>query len=145
MFHIYSIFVSILPKKAPSSLNCVDEGHISSVCYQSVSSVAESCLTLCDPMDGSMPGLPVHHQLQSSLKLLSIELVMLSNYLILCHPLLFSLSIFPSIRVFSNESALCNRWPKYWSFSFTSVLPMNIRDRFPLGWTAWISFQSRDS
>ena len=57
---------------------------------------------------------------QSLLKLMSIELVMLSNHLILCRPLLLLPSIFPSIRVFSNESALCIRWPKYWSFSFSS-------------------------
>ena len=55
---------------------------------------------------------------QSLLKLMSIESVMPSNHLILCHPLLLSLSIFPSIRVFSNESVLCIRWPKCWSFSF---------------------------
>ena len=56
---------------------------------------------------------------QSLLKLMPIESVMPSNYLILCHLLLFLLSIFPQIRVFSNESALCIRWPKYWSFSFS--------------------------
>ena len=56
---------------------------------------------------------------QSLLKLMSIESVMPSNYLILCHPLLLLPSIFPSIRVFSNESTLCMRWPKYWSFSFS--------------------------
>ena len=56
---------------------------------------------------------------QSVLKLMSIELVMPSNHLILCHPLLLLPSIFPSIRVFSNESVLCIRWPKYWSFSFS--------------------------
>ena len=61
---------------------------------------------------------PVHYQLQSLPKSVSIELVMPSNHLILCHPLLLLPSIFPSIRVFSNESALCIRWPKYWSFSF---------------------------
>ena len=61
---------------------------------------------------------------QSLLKLLSIELMMPSNHLILCHPLLLLPSIFPSIRVFSNESALCIRWPKYWSFSF-SISPSN--------------------
>ena len=55
----------------------------------------------------------------SLLKLMSTELVMPSNHLILCHPLLLLLSIFPSIRVFSNESALCIRWPKYWNFSFS--------------------------
>ena len=57
---------------------------------------------------------------RSLLKLMSIELVIPSNHLILCHPLLLSPSIFPNIRVFSNESALCIRWPKYWSFSFSN-------------------------
>ena len=61
---------------------------------------------------------------RSSLKLISIESVMPSNHLILCHPLLLLLSIFPSIRVFSNESVPCIRWPKYWSFSF-SISPSN--------------------
>ena len=65
-----------------------------------------------------MPCLPVHHQL----KLMSIESVIPSNHLVLCHPLLLPPSIFPSIRVFSNESALCIRWPKYWSFSFSISL-----------------------
>ena len=60
----------------------------------------------------------------SLLKLMSIESVMPSNHLILCHPLLLEPSIIPSIRVFSNESALCIRWPKYWSFSF-SIIPSN--------------------
>ena len=82
------------------------------------------CLTLCDPTDCSMPGLPICHQLPEFPKLSSIELVMPSNHLILCHPLLLSPSIFPSIRVFSNESALHIRWPKYCSFSF-SVSPSN--------------------
>ena len=70
-------------------------------------------------MDCSTPGLTVHHQLRSLLKLMSIESVMLSNHLILCCPLLLLPSIFPSIRVFSNELALHIRWPKYWSFSFS--------------------------
>ena len=61
---------------------------------------------------------------RSLLKLMSIELVMPSNHLILCHPLLLLPSIFPSIRVFSNESVLCIKWPKYWSFSF-SISPSN--------------------
>ena len=80
-------------------------------------SVIQSCLTLCDPVDCSMPGLPVHHQLLELTQLMSTESVMPSNYLILCHPLLTT-SIFPSIRVFSNDSVLV-RWPKYWSFSFS--------------------------
>ena len=69
-----------------------------------------------------MPGLPAHHQLRSLLILMSIESVMPSNHLILCHPLLLLPLIFPSIRVFSNESVLCMRWPKYWSFSFNISL-----------------------
>ena len=76
------------------------------------SSVAQSCPILCDPMDCNIPGLPVHHLL----KLMSFESVMPSNRLILCRPLLPP-SIFPRVRVFSNESVLCMRWPKYWSFS----------------------------
>ena len=79
----------------------------------------------------------------SLLKLMFIESVMPSNHLILCRLLLLLPSIFPSIRVFSNESILCIRWPKYWSFSFSTVLPVNIQDWFPLGWTHWISLQSK--
>ena len=75
-------------------------------------------------MDGSRPGLHMYYQLVSLLKLMSIEFVMPSNHLILCHPLLLPPSTFPSIRVFSNESVLCIRWPKYWSFSF-NISPSN--------------------
>ena len=80
----------------------------------------------------------------SFLKLMAIESVMPSNHLILCHPLLLLPSIFPSIRVFSNESVLRIRWAKFWSFSF-SISPSNIKDWFPLGWTGWNSLQSKDS
>ena len=80
---------------------------------------------------------------QSLLKLMPIDSVMPSNHLILCRPLLLLPSIFPSINVFSNESALCIRWPKYWVSGSTSVLPLNIQDWFPLGWTGWISLQSK--
>ena len=76
---------------------------------------------------------------QISLKLMSIESVMPSTHLILCHPLLLLPSIFPSIRVFSNESVLCIRWPKYWSFSFSIILPTNIQNWFLLRWTGLIS------
>ena len=75
-------------------------------------------------MDCSTPGLPVHHQLPELLKFMSIESVMPYNHLILCRTLLLLPSIFPSIRGFSNESVLCIRWPKYWSFSF-SASPSN--------------------
>ena len=143
------------------------------------SSVAQSCPTLCDPMNCSTPGLPVHHNLpeftqthvhrvrdgiqqllclvtisvqlilvqslsrvrlfetpwiaagqaslsitisRSSLRLMSIKSVMPSSHLILCHPLLLLPPVSPSIRIFSNESTLCMRWPKFWSFSF-SIIP----------------------
>ena len=77
------------------------------------------------------------------LKLMSIELVMPSNYLILCCPLLLLPSIFPSIRVFSDESVLGIRWPEYWSFSF-NISPSNeYSGLFSLGWTGWIFLQSK--
>ena len=81
----------------------------------------------------------------SLLKFISIESVMPSNHLILCRPLLLLLSIFPRIRVFSNESALPIRWSKYWSFSFRAVLPMNIQDWFPLDWLVGSPCSPRDS
>ena len=123
-------------------------------------------------MNGAMPGVAIHIQFssvqsfsrvwlfatpwitacQTSLsitnsrslsKLMSIESVMPSNHLILCHPLLLLPSIFPSIRVFSNESALHIRWPKYWSFSF-NITPSNEHPGLiPLGWTGWVSLQSK--
>ena len=76
-------------------------------------------------------------------KLMSIELVIPSNHLILCHPLLLLSSIFPSIKVFANESVLCIRWPKYWSFSVNISPSNNIQDWFPLGMTGWISLLSQ--
>ena len=85
--------------------------------------VTQVCLTLCNPMDCSTPGLPVHHQLLELTHTHVHESVMPSNHLILCRPLLLP-SIFPSIGVFSNELVLCIRWPKYWSFSF-SISPSN--------------------
>ena len=87
-------------------------------------SVTQLCPTLCKPMDCSTPGFPVLYHFRSLLKLMSIELVMPSNHLSLCRPLLLLPSIFPSIRVFSNKSALCIRWPKYWNFSF-SISPFS--------------------
>ena len=78
-----------------------------------------SCIWLFVTMDCGMPGFVVLHVSRSLLKFMSIELVMLFNHLILCHPLLLP-SIFPSIRAFSNELALRIRWPKYWHFSFSN-------------------------
>ena len=87
-------------------------------------SVAQLCLTLCDPMDCSTPGFPDLYHLSEPIKFMSIESVMSSNHLIFYCPLLFLPSIFPSIRVFSNEFVLHIRWPEYWSFSF-SISPSN--------------------
>ena len=89
------------------------------------SSVAQSCLTLCDPMDGARQASLSITNSQNSLKLMSIVSVIPSNHSILCRSLLLLPSICSSIRVFSNESALPIRWPKYWSFSF-SVSPSNV-------------------
>ena len=80
---------------------------------------------------------------QSLPKLVSIESVMPSNHLIFYHPLFFLPSIFPSIRVFSKESVIHNRWPKCWCFSFSISPSMNTQDWSPLGWTGWISLQSK--
>ena len=82
-------------------------------------SVAKSCLTLCKPMDCSTLDFPVLHYLLEFAQLTSIESLMSSSHLIFCHPLLLLPAIFPNIKVFSNESALHIRWPKYWSFSIT--------------------------
>ena len=87
-----------------------------------VSSVTQLCPTLCDPMNHSAPGLPVHHQLPEFSQTQSIESVMPSSLLILCRPLLLLPPIPPGIRVFSSESTLRIRWPRYWSFSF-SIIP----------------------
>ena len=76
-------------------------------------------------------------------KPMSIELVMPSNHLILCHPLLLLSSVFPSIRVFSSELALCIRWPKYWSFSFNISPSSEHPGLISFGWTGWISLQSK--
>ena len=116
--------------------------HSLNVCFI-ISSLILSCLTLCDPMDCSMPGFPVLYQF---LKLAQTHVHRVGDAIQPSHPLyplLLPPLIFPSIRVFSNESVLCIRWPKYWSFSLASVLPMNIQDWFGLGWTGWISLKSK--
>ena len=107
-------------------------------------SVAQSCLTLGDPTDCSTPGFPVLHR--GLLKFMSIESVMPSNHLILCRPLLLLSSVFPSIRVFSNESALPIRWPEYWIFSF-SISPSNEYSgliSFRMDWLDLFAVQGRE-
>ena len=94
-------------------------------CFVVVQSL--SCVQLCNPVDCSPPGFPVLHCLLEFAQTHAIQLVIPSNHLILCLPLLHKPSIFPSIRVFSTESSLHVRWPKYWNFTLASVLPVNIQ------------------
>ena len=98
--------------------------------------MAQSCLTLCDPMDCSTPGFPA---ITSSN--MSIESVMPSSHLILCRPLLLLPSIFPSIRVFSNESVLYIRWPKYWSFSISPANEYSGLISFRIDWFDFLAVQ----
>ena len=106
------------------------------------SSVTQSCPTLRDPMtEVSQASLSITKS-RSLLKLMSIESVMPSNHLILCYPLLQP-PIFPSIRVFSNESVLHIRWPKDWSFSLRISLSNEYSGLISLKWTGWISLQSK--
>ena len=96
-------------------------------------------------MNCSTPSRPVHHQILEFTQIMSIELVMPSSHLILCRPLLLLPSIFPSIRVFSNESALCMTWPEYWSFSF-NISPSNEHSgliSFRMDWLDWLNMLSR--
>ena len=144
----------------PFSLSCIGEGNgnpLQCSCLENprdggawwaaVYGVAQSWTRLKQLSSSSMDwSTPAHYfslSSQSLLKPMSIESVMPSSHLILCHPLLLLPPIFPSIWVFSNESILCMRWPKYWSFSFSIILPKNTQDWSPLEWTGWISLQSK--
>ena len=108
--------------------------------YWTLSSVIPSCPTLCNPMDRSKPDLPVLHHL---LELAKTHAHWVSD-VILCFPLLLLPSIFPSIRVFSNESVICIRWPKYWSFSF-SINPSNEHPGLISFRMDWLDLLARDS
>ena len=101
-----------------------------------------SGVRLCDPMNRSTPGLPVHHQFPEFTQIHIHWVGDAISHLILCHPLFLLPPIPPSIRVFSNESTLHMRWPKYWSFSFRSVLPKKSQG-WSSEWTGWISLQSK--
>ena len=124
-----------MPKVIPMQLS-------QEVQYVSVqfSSVAQLCLTLCDPMSCSTPGLPVHHQLP---EFTQTHVHRVSDAIQPSHPLsslLLLPPIPPSIRVFSNESTLSMRWPKYWNFSF-SIGPSNEHPMISFGMDWWISLQ----
>ena len=118
--------------------NSHDRGGKKFVFVQSLSHVR-----LCNPTDCSMQGFPVLHYLPELTQTMSIESLMPSNHSILCCPLLFMPSIFPSIKVFSSEWALCIRWPKYWSFSF-SISPSNEYSElisFRINWFDFLAVQ----
>ena len=143
LIHEFDTHSSTVPKYI--TLGFPDKEIFQKLFLESVqfSLVALSCLTLCDSTNHSMPGLPSITDSRSSLKLMSIELVMPSSHLILCCPFLLLPPIPPTIRVFSNESTLGMRWPKYWSFSFSISPSYEHQDWFPLESTGWISLQSK--
>ena len=124
IFHCHGIF----------TFHSLVDGHL--VCLHLLAfmnnccSVAKLCPTLCDSVDCRLLSTTISCSL---LRFMSTEPVMLSNHLILCRPLLLLPSVFPSIKVFSHESTLCIKWPKYWSFSFSSSPSNEFRGWFPLG------------
>ena len=130
------LFLTVMVKLSPLDPPRMD----SSVQF---SSVAQSCPTLCDPMNRSTPGLPVHHQLP---EFTQTHIHRVINAIQPSHPLLSPsppARIPPSIRVFSNESTLHMRWPKYWSFSFSISPSKEIPGLSPSEWTGWISLLSK--
>ena len=128
-------FIESLPSPSVTNPHC--RKHRSQF-----SSVVQSCPTLWDPMNLSMPGLPVHHQL---LEFTQTQVHQVGDAIQPSHPLLSPspAPITPRIRVFSNESALCMRWPKYWISALASVLLKNTQDWSPLERIVWISLQSK--
>ena len=106
-------------------------------------SLTQLCLALCDPMDGSTPGFPVLHHLLSLLKLTSLESVMPSRHLILCNPFSSCSQSFPASGSFPMSHLFASGGRSFGASASASVLPMSIQDWFPLGWTDWISLQSK--
>ena len=110
------------------------------------SPVTQSYPILCNPMNHSTPGLPVHHQLPGFTQIHVHQVGDAIQPSHLCLPLILLPPIPPSISIFSNESTIRMRWPNYWSFRVSasaSVLPMNTQGWSPLEWTGWISLQSK--
>ena len=103
--------------------------------------MSDSLQSLCNPMDCSTPGITVLHCLLEFAQLRSVELIKPSNHLILCCPLLLLPSLFPNIRVFSSESALYIRWPKYWSFSISPSNGYSGLTSFRIDWVDLIAIQ----
>ena len=121
MLNIHALASTVQQNESPIQIHISPPFWVKQLCCHC--SVAQSCLTLCDPVDCSTIGFPVHY-FPGLLRFMSSELVMSSNHLILCRPLLLPPSVLPSIRVFSSESAIHIRWPKDWTFSF-SISPSN--------------------
>ena len=119
--NLITILIKWMLSLSASQIKKLKHTEVATCLRFSCCAVTQSCPIFCNPMDGSTPGFTVLHHFPY---LTFIESVMPSNHLILCRPLLLLSSIFPSIRVFSNESAHCIRWPKYWSFSFI-ISPSN--------------------
>ena len=142
--HKYMFFILLCESSNPDFWDLCSSRVGLFITYHQFSSVAQSCLTPCDPMDCSTPSLPVHHPLPENTQ---THVHWIGDAIQPPHPLsqhLLLPSIFPSIRVFSNESVLHLRWPNLLGvLASASVLPMNIQDWFPLGWTGWISLQSK--
>ena len=130
------IFLLFLLSCSPQKYSCTfDHLFLSSV--QSL----QSCLTLSNSMDCSTPGLPVHHHFPELAQTCVHRVGDASNHLVLCCPLLFLPSIFPSIRVFSNESILHIRWPKYWSFSISPANQYSGLISFRIDWFDLLAVQ----
>ena len=138
-----NLFVKIFIRVQLITMLCYFQVHnkVNQLCC--CCSVAQLYPTLCDPIDCSMPDFLSFTVSWSSLKLMSIKYVMPSNHLVLCYPLFLPPSIFPSVRVFSNESGLRIRWPKNWSFRF-SISPSNEYSEliyFRIDWFDLLAFQ----
>ena len=110
---------------------------------EKVSSVCQLCLVFCDTMNRSTPGLPVHHQLAESTQTHVPELVMPSNHLFLCRPLLLLPQYFPASESLPRSPLFASGGQNIGVSVSTSVFPMNTQDWYPLGWTGWISLQSK--
>ena len=137
-----NLSVSAIFNKKKKKKRCIPGLHSVSVQFSSVQSLSRVRVFVTLWTAAHQASLSLINS-WSPPKLISFESVMPSNHLILCHPLLLLPSIFPIIRVFSNESAILIRWPKYWSFSF-NISPSNEHPGLsPLGWTGWISLQSK--
>ena len=144
MAECYSVveicLILIFCPSADEHLSCFRAGVITMLLLSSVQSLSRAQLFATPWTAACKASLSITN---SRSLLMSITLVMPSSHLILCPPLLLLPSIFPNITVFSNESALRIRWPKYWSFSFNISPSNDTQDWSPLGWTDWISLQSK--